>query len=251
MTNTARVAWAESAADATTRWKRAAAERATEWVRDGMVVGLGAGSTAMFALSRLGALLASGKLTDIVCVPCSRSVGIAAARVGIPLTTLEAHPHVDLTIDGADEVDPRLALIKGGGGALLHEKIVAQASRREIIVVDVTKLSPMLGTQHVLPVEVLRFGWRAQALFLESLGARVQVRNGPSGAAYRTEQNNLILDCAFGPIADPYALARALADRAGIVAHGLFLDHATDLVVGDDDGTRHVTRADALHLETR
>jgi len=228
-------------------WKRAAAERAAEWLRSGMVVGLGAGSTALFAVQRLAALLASGELSDILAVPCSRAVGDVATRLGISLTTLDVHPVIDVTIDGADEVDPELALIKGGGGALLHEKIVAQASRREVIVVDASKPSPALGTRRAVPVEVVPFGWRSQAAFLESLGARVQVRRGPSGARFHTDQENLILDCAFGPIRQPRMLARLLSERAGIVEHGLFIDLATDLVVAGDDGIRHVTRTEGAH----
>lgn len=233
---------ASTGSDARARLKRAAAERATEWVRSGMVVGLGAGSTALFAVQRMGALLASGQLSDILGVPCSRAVAAAAEGLGIPLTTIEAHPVIDLTIDGADEVDPALALIKGGGGALLHEKIVAQASRREIIAVDASKSSPRLGTRRSLPVEVVPFGWRSQALYIESLGAQVQVRSGPSGTPFRTDQHNLILDCTFGPIEQPRELARALSERAGIVEHGLFLELATDLIVAGDAGIRHVTR---------
>ena len=158
------------------------------------------------------------------------------------LTSLDAHPSLDLTIDGADEVDPTFALVKGRGGALLHEKIVAQASRREIIVVDASKLSPCVGTRCALPVEVVAFGWRAEALYLESLGARVRMRRATS-APFRTDEDNLILDCDFGPVRAARALARQLSERAGIVAHGLFLDLATDLVVAGAGGTRHLTRA--------
>lgn len=231
-----------SESDHRERWKQAAAERATEWVRSGMVVGLGAGSTAMYAVKRLAARLASRELTDILGVPCSSAVAEMATELGISITTLEEHPVVDVTIDGADEVDPGLALIKGGGGALLFEKIVAQASRREIIVVDASKLSPALGTRRTLPVEVVPFGWGSQARFLESLGALARLRRGSDGKPFRTDQRNLILDCELGPIGDPRALARVLADRAGIVEHGLFVDLATDLVVAGDDGIRHVTR---------
>ncbi len=239
---TSLVAGASPAPDALARWKRAAAERATGWVRSGMVVGLGAGSTALFAVQRIASLIASGALSDILGVPCSRAVAVAAERLGIALTTLEAHPVIDVTIDGADEVDPTFALIKGGGGALLREKIVAQASRREIIVFDGSKASPMLGMRRSLPVEVVPFGWRSQARFLESLGAQVCVRAGRTGTPFRTDQDNLILDCAFGPLRDPRALARVLSGRAGIVEHGLFIDLATDLVVADEGGARHLTR---------
>jgi ribose 5-phosphate isomerase A len=232
------------ASDPRTMWKRSAAEHAAAWVRSGMVVGLGAGSTALFAVQRLAALLANGELSDILAVPCSRAVGDAATRLGISLTTLDEHPVIDVTIDGADEVDPYLTLIKGAGGALLREKIVAQASRREVIVVDASKPSPALGTHRAVPVEVVPFGWRSQAAFLEALGARVQVRRGPSGARFHTDQGNLILDCAFGAIQEPRRLARVLSERAGIVEHGLFIDLATDLVVAGDDGIRHMTRTE-------
>jgi ribose-5-phosphate isomerase (EC 5.3.1.6) len=149
---------------------------------------------------------------------------------------------LDLTIDGADEVDPQWNLIKGGGGALLREKIVAQASAREIIVVDETKLSPRLGTRFAVPVEVLPFGWRSQARFLETLGATYTIRQNPDGARFITDSGNLILDCHFGPLADARALADALAARAGIVEHGLFIGLVTDLIVAGADGVHWQTR---------
>jgi ribose 5-phosphate isomerase A len=148
---------------------------------------------------------------------------------------------LDVTIDGADEVDPQLNLIKGGGGALLREKLVAQATTREVIVVDESKLSPRLGTKHVLPVEVLPFGWRSQARFLESLGAKYVVRQRPDGRDYHTDQGNLILDCDFGQIADAEKLAIALEHRAGIVEHGLFLGLTHNVVVAGSDGVRELT----------
>ncbi|MGD2178729.1 MAG: ribose 5-phosphate isomerase A, partial [Anaerolineae bacterium] len=142
--------------------KRRAAERAVDFVASGMVVGLGHGSTTVFALRRIAELLQQRELQDILGIPTSTHVERDARKLGIPLTTLEEHSRIDLTIDGADEVDDDLNLIKGGGGALLREKIVAQASRREIIVVDQTKLSPTLGIQWPVPVEVVPFGWRSQ-----------------------------------------------------------------------------------------
>lgn len=230
--------------DEQTRQKRAAADRAVELVQSGMVVGLGAGSTAMFAIERLGARLARGELVDVVCVPASIGVGAVATRLGIALTTLEANPAIDLTIDGADEIDPTLCAIKGGGGALLREKIIAQASRREVIIVDASKVSPALGTKHSLPVEVVPFGWRTQLRFLESLEVRVTLRVSSTGEPFRTDQDNYILDCEVGPIADPHVLARALGKRAGIVEHGLFLDLATDVLIADAEGIRHLTRGE-------
>jgi ribose 5-phosphate isomerase A len=220
-------------------FKRLAAERAVEAIQPGMVVGLGTGSTAAFAVRRLAALREEGKLTDVVGVPTSLETEVLARSLGVPLTTLEEHPVVDLTIDGADEVDPELRLIKGGGGALLREKIVAEASRRELIVVDVGKLSPRLGTRWPVPVEVLPFGWRSQALFLEGLGARITRREGRDGTPYRTDQGNFILDCAFGPIASPEELAARLDARAGIMAHGLFIGLASELLIAGPTGVEH------------
>jgi ribose 5-phosphate isomerase A len=226
----------------TSRLKQQAAERAVEFVKSGMVVGLGHGSTAIFALRRIAELLRAGQLQDIQGVPCSLQVKGDAQRLGIPLTTLDEHPVVDLTIDGADEVDPDLNVIKGGGGALLREKIVAQASRREIIVVDETKLSPALGTHWPVPVEVAPFGWRSQAAYLESLGARPILRQNADGTPFKTDHGNLILDCHFGPIPDPARLAAQMSQRAGIVEHGLFLGLAMDVVVAGVGGVRHLKR---------
>ncbi|HMQ29342.1 MAG TPA: ribose-5-phosphate isomerase RpiA [Chloroflexaceae bacterium] len=218
--------------------KRLAAERAVELVRPGMVVGLGYGSTAVHAVRRIAALLDAGELREIVGVPCAAWTEAEARRLGIPLATLDERPAIDLTIDGADEVDPRFNLIKGGGGALLREKMVAQASAREVIVVDAAKLVPALGA-FPLPVEVVQFGWGASARFLAGLGARVSLRRS-GDAPFVTDQGNYILDCAFGAIADPGALARALEGRAGIVEHGLFLGLATDVIVADAGGVRHL-----------
>jgi len=226
------------------QWKRQAAERAAALVESGMVVGLGHGSTAAFAVRRIAELLQSGQLTDILGVPCSLQVEAEARRLAIPLTDLDEHPTIDLTIDGADEVDPHLNLIKGGGGALLREKLVAQASRREVIVVDGSKLSPALGTHWPVPVEVVPFGWRTQVAYLESLGARPVLRRAADGSPFTTDQGNLILDCHVGPIADPAALARRMEGRAGIVAHGLFLGLATDVIVAAADGIRHLRRGE-------
>jgi ribose 5-phosphate isomerase A len=224
------------------RFKKEAAERAVEFIESGMVVGLGHGSTAAYALHRIADLIQLGELSDLTGVPCSLEVKSEAQRLQIPLTTLEDQPVIDLTIDGADEIDPDLNLIKGGGGALLREKIVAQASRREIIIADESKLSPSLGTLWPVPVEVIPFGWQSQAQFIESLGADVVLRQTDGKTPFRTDHNNLVLDCHFGPIADPIGLARQLQERAGIVEHGLFLGLATDVIVASAEGIRHLTR---------
>jgi ribose 5-phosphate isomerase A len=218
--------------------KRAAAERAVgDEVRSGMVVGLGTGSTAIHATRRIGALLASGELADIVGVPTADETADEARRVGIPLLADDVPWEIDVTIDGADEVDPQLDLIKGGGGALLREKLVAQASAREVIVVDASKCTDRLGTRFALPVEVVDFGLATTRRAIEQLGATIVVRGeGEASGPFRTDQGNLILDCAFGPIADCEALGAELASRAGVVEHGLFLGIADALVVASDAG---------------
>jgi ribose 5-phosphate isomerase A len=219
--------------------KKAAAEWAADLVDSGMVVGLGSGSTAIFALRRIAARLAEGSIRDVIGVPTSEIERAAAIEAGIPLTDLEHHPVIDMTIDGADEVDPAFNLIKGGGGALLREKIVAQASRREIIVIDSTKRSDHLGTRHLLPIEVSDFGWRPEALHLEAMGAVVTRRAGQDGEPFRTDGGNLILDCDLGVIQQPAELAAALLARAGIIEIGLFCGLTTDLVIGTATGIEH------------
>jgi ribose 5-phosphate isomerase A len=228
--------------DELARQKRAAADCAVEHVRSGMVVGLGAGSTALFAIARIAERIAERRLVDVTGVPCSRDAGEAAARLGIQIGTLNDYPAIDLTIDGADEVDPDLDLIKGAGGALLHEKMVEQASRRVMIVVDASKPSPVLGSRRAVPVVVVAFGWRAQLRYIESLGARVQLRLDAAKSPYLTDDGHRILDCTFGHIGQPADLAALLRARAGIVEHGLFLGIATDLIIGLPDGVRHLVR---------
>ncbi len=222
--------------------KQQAAEYAAQFIQSGMVVGLGHGSTAIFAVRAIAERLKSGQLKDVVGIPCSRQMEQAARELKLPLTTLEDTPVIDITIDGADEVDPALNLIKGGGGALLREKIVAQASRREIIAVDEGKLVPALGTRWAVPIEVIPFGWRSQADYLTGLGAEVVLRHDSNGAPFRTDQGNLILDCRFGPIADPEQLAAQIKARTGIVEHGLCLGLASDVIVAGTDGIRHLKR---------
>ena len=225
--------------------KQRAADQVLTHVESGMIVGLGAGSTAILAVRGLAGMLARGELAEIEGIPCSSVIEAEARRLGIPLTTLEEHPVIDLTFDGADEVDPALNLIKGGGGALLREKIVAQASRREIIIVDESKLSPALGTHWAVPVEVIPFGWRTQAAYLEGLGGQPILRTQDDGAPFITDQGNLILDCNFGSISDPVSLGARIDARTGIVAHGLFLGLATDLIVAGAAGIKHLKRETA------
>ncbi|MEO6724329.1 MAG: ribose-5-phosphate isomerase RpiA [Blastocatellia bacterium] len=222
--------------------KQQAAEQAVEFIQSGMIVGLGTGSTAIFATQRIAHLLSTGQLKNITGIATSRATEAEAQRRGIPLLADDLPIQVDVTIDGADELDSSLRLIKGGGGALLREKIVAQASSRVIIVADESKVSDQLGTKFKLPVEVLRFGWRSQARYLESLGATVEVRQTADGSPFATDSGNLILDCRFGPIADPTELASKLNQRAGIVEHGLFIEIATDAIIAGQDGIRHLIR---------
>jgi len=224
-------------------FKQQAAEYTVDhFIQSGMVLGLGVGSTAIHALRRLAERLKTGELSNIVGVPCAQRVEDEARALGIPLTTLDTHPRLDLTFDGADEVDPHLNLIKGGGGALLREKIVAQASEQEIIMVDATKLVPVLGTSWAVPIEVIPFGLGAQQLFLQEVGGAPVLRQNPDGSIYHTDQGNYILDTQFGIIADPHALATQLNNRAGIVEHGLFLGLATAVVVADENGVRVIER---------
>lgn len=221
--------------------KRAAAERAVEWIESGMTVGLGTGSTAVWAIRALGERLADGRLRDVVAIPTSEASAAEANAVGVPLVTFDERTVIDLTIDGADEVDPALNLIKGYGGALLREKVVAQATRREVIVVDDSKPSDRLGARCHVPVEVLRFACAVEREFLASIGAEVALRRGDSGP-YLTDEGNWILDATFGPIADAEALAGRLESRAGIVEHGLFLDLTHDLLVATPTGVEHRAR---------
>jgi ribose 5-phosphate isomerase A len=226
------------------RYKQQAAEQAVELIQSGMTVGLGTGETATYAIRRIGLLLRAGKLEDIVGVPTSLETAAEAVRLGIPLLEDSRALPADITIDGADEIDPQLNLIKGRGGAMLREKIVAQTSRRVVIVADDSKLSQSLGTRAALPVEVVPFGSRYQTEYLKQFipQAQISFRMGPDGSPVRTDQGNFILDCFTGPIEDPAELAMRIQARAGVVAHGLFLKLATDLIVAGPTGIDHRTR---------
>lgn len=225
--------------DEQTRLKHLAAAKAMEFIDSGMVLGLGEGSTTLLAVRRLGALVAAGELRDVVGVPASPRMAREARALGIPLTTLEEQPCIDLTLDGADEVDPQLDLIKGGGGALLREKIIARASRRELIIVDESKLVDRLGSRWAIPVEVVPFGYSAQLAWLRSLGSRPVLRMR-DGQPFRSDNGNFIIDCDFGPLDDAAALSRQIKAATGIVEHGLFLGLTTDVVVAGAEGIRHM-----------
>lgn len=214
--------------------KRRAALRAVDLVRSGMVLGLGTGSTVRYAIEEIGRRLASGGLRELVGIPTSMATYRLAAELHIPLSTLNDHPKVDLTIDGADEVDPQRHLIKGHGGALLWEKIVASASRRLVIVVDRSKLVDRLGTTRALPVEVVPFGWRVNQDALEERGCRVVLRTQADGTPFRTDEGHYLLDCHFPQgIDDAAELDRWLKLRPGVVETGLFLNFDPEVIVGD------------------
>jgi ribose 5-phosphate isomerase A len=229
--------------DEVTAAKRAAAEYAVDrTVESGMRIGLGTGSTAVWAVRRVGALLASGALRDVVAVPTSEVTASDAQACGVPLTTLEVNPVLDVTVDGADEVDDALDCIKGGGGAHLREKLVAQATARLVIVVDSSKLVPVLGTAFPLPVEVIQMARVPETLYLEALGFAVTWRQR-DGAPFVTDEGNWILDVTTGPIDDKQGLQDRLLRRAGIVEVGLFLGMASDVIVATPaEDVRHLTR---------
>lgn len=219
--------------------KRVAAERAVELVEDGMVVGLGTGSTARHVVDVIAERRERGELAAIVGIPTSSATREHARSRGLPVTDFAEISSCDVTIDGADEIGPGLDLIKGLGGALLWEKIVACASDRLVIVADESKRVPRLGVRAPLPVEVVPFGWTLQERFLEELGAVARLRRDATGAPFETDGGHYVIDCSFaGGIADPRKLEAALRERVGIVESGLFLRMATDAVVAGVDGVR-------------
>ena len=215
--------------------KQQAADAAVAEVRDGMVLGLGTGSTATLAVSALGKRVKAG--LRVVGIPTSERTAEQARGLGIPLASFADHTHIDLTIDGADEVHTgTLDLIKGLGGALLREKIVAAASRRMTVIVDESKLAPKLGGVR-LPVEIVSFGWQTIVARLQDEGADVLVRQGPDGAPFRTDSGNLIADCAFA-IDDPAALHARIKAIVGVVETGLFIGMATRVIAGTQAGPK-------------
>jgi ribose 5-phosphate isomerase A len=219
-------------------FKRQAAERAMTFVRPGMKLGLGTGSTARCFVDLVGQSVRQG--LDILAVPTSEATFRQAEALGVRLATLDAVPELDLTVDGADEIDPALRLIKGGGGALLREKIVAASSRRMLVIADATKLVARLGA-FPLPVEVVPFGLGSTRLRVERASAtlgltgRIELRRR-HGGIFVTDGGHYILDCAFGAIPEPEALAGALAGIPGVVDHGLFLGMANAAIVAGPNG---------------
>lgn len=223
--------------------KRQAAERAVELVEPGMKLGLGTGSTARLVLEAIAARRERGELTNVVGVPTSSDTRAYASELGIPLATLDEEPQLDLTLDGADEVDPKLDLIKGLGGALLWEKIVASATDRLVIVVDESKLVQQLGTRSPLPVEVIPFGWRTLLDPLRAMGAEFELRVEEEGEPFVTDGGHYILDCEFpGGIADPARVEDRLRSLPAVVESGLFIAMAETVVVGRPHGPEILQR---------
>ncbi len=223
--------------------KQQAAQRALEYVRSGMRLGLGTGSTTAYFVDLVGECLRAGELWEIAGVPTSERTAEQARAGGIPLTTLAEAGRLDLAVDGADEVDPELNLIKGLGRALLREKVVAIHADRFVVVVDESKLVPRLGSRAPLPVEILPFEWPVHLCWLNSLGCQAELMREEGGAPAVTDNGNYLALCRFpAGISDPAALARQLADRPGIVEHGLFLGMADTVVVAGRQGIRILER---------
>jgi ribose 5-phosphate isomerase A len=219
--------------------KEAAARASLRFVHDGNVVGLGTGSTAAYAVRFLGDQVRAG--LKIRGIPTSVHTRDLAASLGIPLTTLDECQQIDVDIDGADEFDPQLNLIKGGGGALLREKIIASASRQVVIIADSSKQAAVLG-KFPLPVEVIPFAQPLVAKRITALGASVKLRQDAKGNAFVTDEGHHILDCHFGQIPDPPALARKLSDMPGVVEHGLFINLASVVLVAKGENVTELRR---------
>lgn len=219
--------------------KIAAATAAVDYIEDGMVVGLGTGSTAAKMVDLVGARVKAG--LDIVAVPTSDATKKQAEALGIKVVGFDEVSIIDLTIDGTDEVDPQMRLIKGGGGAHLREKIVASLSDRMIVIAENKKMVETLGA-FKLPVEVIPFAARALLPKMEALGANAEIRL-QGGSPFRTDEGNLIIDCAFNVIDEPEELALALSIMPGVVEHGLFIDNADIVLIGTDEGVKTFTRS--------
>jgi ribose 5-phosphate isomerase A len=217
--------------------KKAAADAAAKLVETGMIVGLGTGSTAAFFIEALAARIARENL-QIKGIPTSERSGELAKSLGIPLTSFAENVRLDLTVDGADEVEKgTLFLIKGHGGALLREKIVATSSARMVVIADETKVVERLGTHESVPVEVTQFGWQSTHMKLGKLGGTSSLRLGNAGKPYVTDGGNYIIDCNFGPMGNPKNFAEQLDSIVGVVEHGLFLGIASEVLIGKQNGT--------------
>jgi ribose 5-phosphate isomerase A len=224
-------------------YKQQAAEHALQYVQSGMVVGLGSGSTSKHMVDTLGAWLREGRLRDIVGVPTSEATAEQARQLGIPVATLEQRPQLDLAIDGADEIDPALNLIKGLGGALLREKIIAASAQRFVVIADESKLVARLGMRAPLPIEVVAFGLPLCTRMLAELGGAPALRRTPDGSPFRTDEGHVILDCRFAGIVDAPVLNAAINAIPSVVEHGLFIGMASVALVGGPAGVATIVRA--------
>ena len=222
------------------RMKQLACQRAAQEVQDGMVLGLGTGSTVYYFIQEVGRMVHEG--LRITGVPTSIRTAELATQLVIPLTTLDDHPRLDLAVDGADEVDDALNLVKGAGGALLREKIIAASAARFLVVVDDSKVVHQLGERYPLPVEVVPFGVMPATRALEGLGAQVTLRRGADGQTWVSDNGNYILDCHFGPIADPMALQQQLLAIPAVIDSGLFIGMTDTVFIGQAEGVRRLER---------
>jgi ribose 5-phosphate isomerase A len=222
------------------RMKQLACQRAAQEVQDGMVLGLGTGSTVYYFIQEVGRMVHEG--LRITGVPTSIRTAELATQLAIPLTTLDDHPRLDLAVDGADEVDDALNLVKGAGGALLREKIIAASAARFLVVVDDSKVVHQLGERYPLPVEVVPFGVMPATRALEGLGAQVTLRRGADGQTWVSDNGNYILDCHFGPIADPMALQQQLLAIPAVIDSGLFIGMTDTVFIGQAEGVRRLER---------
>ncbi len=221
--------------------KRQASERAVEHVESGFVIGLGSGTTAALAIRLIGARLKAGELRDVLGVPTSLQAAQEAISSGIPLTTLDEHPELDLLIDGADQIDHELRAIKGGGGALLREKVVASSSRLVIVVADETKLTERLGVDCPVPVEVHPFAVRPVYMRLLKMGAKPRIRTGTGKLGpVVTDNGNLIIDVSFDEVSDPRRLEWSLKAIPGVLETGLFIDLIDLAYIGTQEGVRRL-----------
>lgn len=222
--------------------KQRAAEAALKYVKSGTVIGLGTGSTADCFIRALGTALKSGQLKEVAGVPTSIASDRLAREMGIRIVALKDHPQLDIAVDGADEVDPHLNMIKGLGGALLREKIIAQAAKRMIVIADESKIVDVLGTKAPLPIEVAAFSHEIHAEQFLQLGGAPALRRTADGSIYTTDNGNYIYDCKFAAIHDPQTLQSAIRDRAGVVDTGLFINIATVAIIGNESGVRTIER---------
>jgi ribose 5-phosphate isomerase A len=219
--------------------KKIAGEKAVEHIEAGMVVGLGTGSTAYYAIKKIGDEVKEG--LEVTCIATSKATEVIAKECGIPLSSLAEHPDIDVTIDGADEVDPNLNLIKGMGGALVREKIIASASKKVVIVTDPSKIVDVLGTRSPLPVEVIPFGVNFCQKQLQKLGCNAEIRK-KNNELFVSDNGNYIVDCFFKKILAPKKLQREINCIPGVVDNGLFLNIADEVIIGTKNGIKKLVR---------